>query len=145
MRLNSISPTPGSKKAPRRLGRGIGSGLGKTSGKGHKGQKARAGGFNKINFEGGQMPIQRRLPKMGFKSRIGRYVDQITLSELAKVGNKEISLVSLKQSGLISYQTKQVKVIVSGKVTEEFHIKKDVGVTKGAREAIEQAGGSIEA
>lgn len=145
MRLNSISPTPGSKKAPRRLGRGIGSGLGKTSGKGHKGQKARAGGFNKINFEGGQMPIQRRLPKMGFKSRIGRYVDQITLSELAKVGGKEISLVSLKQSGLISYQTKQVKVIFSGTVTEEFHIKKDVGVTKGAREAIEQAGGSIEA
>lgn len=144
MRLNSISPTPGSKKAPRRLGRGIGSGLGKTSGKGHKGQKARAGGFNKINFEGGQMPIQRRLPKMGFKSRIGRYVDQITLSELAKVGGKEISLVSLKQSGLISYQTKQVKVIFSGTVTEAFHIKKDVGVTNGAREAIEKAGGSIE-
>lgn len=145
MRLNSISPTPGSKKAARRLGRGIGSGLGKTSGKGHKGQKARAGGFHKINFEGGQMPIQRRLPKMGFKSRIGRYVDQITLTELAKVGGKEISLASLKKSGLVSFHAKQVKIILSGKVSEEFHIKRDVGVTKGAREAIEQVGGSVEA
>ncbi|OGV26782.1 MAG: 50S ribosomal protein L15 [Legionellales bacterium RIFCSPHIGHO2_12_FULL_37_14] len=145
MRLNSISPSPGSKRPARRVGRGIGSGLGKTSGKGHKGQKARAGGFTKINFEGGQMPIQRRLPKMGFKSRIGRFVDQVTLSELLRIGGKDVTLISLKQSGLISIKTKQVKIIASGKVSDVFHVKKCVGVTKGARAAIEQAGGSIEA
>ncbi|WP_019217905.1 50S ribosomal protein L15, partial [Legionella tunisiensis] len=102
MNLNTLSPDPGSKPSKKRLGRGIGSGLGKTSGKGHKGQKARAGGFHKINFEGGQMPIQRRLPKMGFKSRVGRTIDQVTLTELAAVGAELIDLDALKSAGLVN-------------------------------------------
>ncbi|HHT0593654.1 TPA: 50S ribosomal protein L15 [Legionella anisa] len=143
MNLNSLSPDPGSKRPKRRLGRGIGSGLGKTSGKGHKGQKARAGGFHKINFEGGQMPIQRRLPKMGFKSRVGRTVDQICLSELAKLSVDVIDLDALRAAGLISSSIKDVKVILSGELTTAIKLK-GLRVTKGARLAIEGLGGSIE-
>ncbi|AWN75479.1 50S ribosomal protein L15 [Legionella anisa] len=143
MNLNSLSPDPGSKRPKRRLGRGIGSGLGKTSGKGHKGQKARAGGFHKINFEGGQMPIQRRLPKMGFKSRVGRTVDQICLSELAKLSVDVIDLDALREAGLISSSIKDVKVILSGELTTAIKLK-GLRVTKGARLAIEGLGGSIE-
>src|SRR6187399_603199 len=102
MELNSIKPADGAKKARRRVGRGIGSGLGKTCGKGHKGQKSRSGGYHKINFEGGQMPIQRRLPKMGFKSRVGRTVDQICLSELAKINDEVIDMQSLRNAGIIN-------------------------------------------
>ncbi|KTD74588.1 50S ribosomal protein L15 [Legionella tucsonensis] len=143
MNLNSLSPDPGSKRPKKRLGRGIGSGLGKTSGKGHKGQKARAGGFHKINFEGGQMPIQRRLPKMGFKSRVGRTVDQICLSELAKLSADVIDLNTLREAGLISNSISDVKVILSGELTTAIKLK-GLRVTKGARLAIEGLGGSIE-
>ncbi|STX27767.1 50S ribosomal protein L15 [Legionella beliardensis] len=143
MNLNSLSPEFGSRTAKRRVGRGIGSGLGKTCGKGHKGQKARAGGFHKINFEGGQMPIQRRLPKMGFKSKAAKLVDEITLSELAKLATDTVDINVLKQHGLINKSIKEVKVILSGEITTALKIK-GLRVTKGARSAIEQAGGSIE-
>lgn len=143
MNLNTLSPDPGSKPSKKRLGRGIGSGLGKTSGKGHKGQKARAGGFHKINFEGGQMPIQRRLPKMGFKSRVGRTIDQVTLTELAAVGAELIDLDALKSAGLVNKAIREVKVILSGEVNIPLKLK-GLRVTKGARAAIEQAGGNIE-
>lgn len=144
MNLNSLSPAAGSRKKAVRVGRGIGSGLGKTCGKGHKGQKSRAGGFTKINFEGGQMPIQRRLPKMGFKSRIGRMADQVTLSEIAQVEAELITLNELKACGLILPSIKQVKVIASGSISKSVNLK-GISVTKGARLAIEQAGGKIEA
>lgn len=143
MNLNSLSPDPGSRPSKKRLGRGIGSGLGKTSGRGHKGQKARAGGFHKINFEGGQMPIQRRLPKMGFNSRTGKTIDQVTLSELASVKSKLIDLNALKEAGLINKSIREVKVILSGEISAPLKIK-GLRITKGARLAIEQAGGSIE-
>lgn len=144
MMLNSLSPAAGSRKNAVRVGRGIGSGLGKTCGRGHKGQKSRSGGFTKIHFEGGQMPIQRRLPKMGFKSRIGRYVDEITLYELEKLELSDVTLESLKDAGLVLVSTRQVKVIASGKITKPVNLK-GIGVTKGARVAIEQAGGRVEA
>ena len=143
MNLNSLSPDPGSRPPKKRLGRGIGSGLGKTSGKGHKGQKARAGGYHKVGFEGGQMPIQRRLPKMGFKSRVGKTVDQICLSELEKLTAEVIDLQVLRQSGLITSCIKDVKVILSGELTKAIKLK-GLRVTKGARSAIEGLGGSIE-
>ncbi|QRN04820.1 50S ribosomal protein L15 [Legionella sp. MW5194] len=143
MNLNTLSPDPGSRPSKRRLGRGIGSGLGKTSGKGHKGQKARAGGFHKINFEGGQMPIQRRLPKMGFKSRIAKTVDEVTLSELAGIKSEVIDIEVLRAAGLISRAIQSVKIIHSGEITVPVKLK-GLRVTKGARSAIEQAGGSIE-
>ncbi|WP_028388526.1 50S ribosomal protein L15 [Legionella fairfieldensis] len=143
MNLNTLSPEPGSRPNKKRLGRGIGSGLGKTSGKGHKGQKARAGGYHKINFEGGQMPIQRRLPKMGFKSRVCKTVDQVTLSELAKLNSEEVDLVALKSAGLINHSIRDVKVILSGEINVPRKLK-GLRVTKGARLAIEQAGGSVE-
>lgn len=143
MNLNSLSPDPGSKPPRRRLGRGIGSGLGKTSGKGHKGQKARAGGYHKVGFEGGQMPIQRRLPKMGFKSRISKTVDQVCLSELEKLTAEVIDLQVLRQSGLITSCIRDVKVILSGELTKAIKLK-GLRVTKGARSAIEGLGGSIE-
>lgn len=143
MNLNTLSPAPGSKPNRRRVGRGIGSGLGKTCGKGHKGQNARSGGMTKIHFEGGQMPIQRRLPKMGFKSRIGRFVDQITLSELSNVDVALIDLDVLKGLGIVKQETKAVKVILSGELTKAVKLK-GIRVTKGARTAIEQLGGSIE-
>ena len=143
MNLNSLSPDPGSRPPKKRLGRGIGSGLGKTSGKGHKGQKSRSGGYHKVGFEGGQMPIQRRLPKMGFKSRVGKTIDQICLSELEKLSAEVIDLAVLRQSGLITSCIKDVKVILSGELTKAIKLK-GLRVTKGARSAIEGLGGSIE-
>lgn len=143
MNLNSLSPDFGSRPPKKRLGRGIGSGLGKTSGKGHKGQKARAGGYHKIHFEGGQMPIQRRLPKMGFNSRVGKTVDQICLSELEKLTDNVIDMQALRAGGLISSAIKDVKVILSGELTKAVKLK-GLRVTKGARLAIEGLGGSIE-
>ncbi len=143
MKLNTLSPDLGSKPAKTRVGRGIGSGLGKTCGRGHKGQKARAGGFHKINFEGGQMPIQRRLPKMGFKSRVGRTIDQICLSELEKVKADVIDLAALKEAGLINSSIKDVKIILSGELTSAKKLK-GLRVTSGARSVIEGLGGSIE-
>jgi large subunit ribosomal protein L15 len=143
MNLNSLSPDPGSRPSRKRLGRGIGSGLGKTSGKGHKGQKARAGGYHKINFEGGQMPIQRRLPKMGFKSRVGKTIDQICLSELEMLSAEVIDLNVLREAGLINSNIKDVKVILSGELTKAIKLK-GLRVTKGARSIIEGLGGSIE-
>lgn len=143
MNLNTLSPDFGSRPSRRRLGRGIGSGLGKTSGKGHKGQKARAGGYHKINFEGGQMPIQRRLPKMGFKSRIGKRVDEITLDELGKLDIDVIDINELKNAGLINKSILEVKVILSGELTRVVKLK-GLRITKGARKVIEELGGSIE-
>lgn len=143
MNLNTLSPDPGSRPAKKRLGRGVGSGLGKTSGKGHKGQKARAGGYHKINFEGGQMPIQRRLPKMGFKSRVCRTVDQICLSELEKLNIDLIDMKVLREAGLIGPGIKQVKVILSGELTKSIKLK-GLRVTKGARSVIENLGGGVE-
>ncbi|AMP88504.1 50S ribosomal protein L15 [Legionella pneumophila] len=143
MNLNTLSPDPGSRPTRRRVGRGIGSGLGKTCGKGHKGQKSRAGGYHKINFEGGQMPIQRRLPKMGFKSRVGRTIDEVSLGELAKLNDEVIDLLALRKAGLINNSIKDVKVILSGELTAAIKLK-GLRVTKGARSAIESLGGSIE-
>ncbi|HDV5769595.1 TPA: 50S ribosomal protein L15 [Legionella pneumophila] len=143
MNLNTLSPDPGSRPSRRRVGRGIGSGLGKTCGKGHKGQKSRAGGYHKINFEGGQMPIQRRLPKMGFKSRVGRTIDEVSLGELAKLNDEVIDLVALRKAGLINNSIKDVKVILSGELTAAIKLK-GLRVNKGARSAIESLGGSIE-
>lgn len=144
MNLNTLSPAPGSKTERRRVGRGIGSGLGKTCGKGHKGQKSRAGGYHKINFEGGQMPIQRRLPKMGFKSRVGKTVDEVNLAELSKLTVDCIDMQALRSAGLINNTIKDVKIILSGELTKAVHIK-GLRITKGARKAIEDLGGSIEA
>lgn len=143
MNLNTLSPDFGSRPPRKRLGRGIGSGLGKTSGKGHKGQKARAGGFHKINFEGGQMPIQRRLPKMGFKSRVSQTVDEVNLSELASLNVAIIDLDVLKASGIVNKSIREVKVILSGELTAAVTLK-GLRVTKGARKVIEDLGGSIE-
>ena len=143
MNLNTLSPTPGSRSNRRRLGRGIGSGLGKTSGKGHKGQKARAGGYHKINFEGGQMPIQRRLPKMGFKSRVAKTIDEVGIGELAKLNIEIIDLKALKAAGLVNHSIREVKVILSGELTSAVKLK-GLRITKGARKAIEDLGGSIE-
>lgn len=144
MNLNTLSPDQGSKPSRRRLGRGIGSGLGKTSGKGHKGQKARAGGFHKINFEGGQMPIQRRLPKMGFKSRVAKTIDEVNLSEIEKLAVDVIDIDALKAAGLINKCIREVKVILSGELTKAVKLK-GLRLTKGARKVIEDLGGSIEA
>lgn len=143
MRLNSLQPAPGSKPDRKRVGRGIGSGLGKTCGRGHKGQKARSGGFHKVGFEGGQMPLQRRLPKIGFVSRVSLSSAEIRLSELAKVEGDTIDLDSLKAAGLVAKSMKRAKIFASGKVDRAFNIK-GVGVTKGAKAAIEAAGGSVE-
>jgi large subunit ribosomal protein L15 len=143
MNLNTLSPELGSKHSKKRLGRGIGSGLGKTCGKGHKGQKSRAGGYHKINFEGGQMPIQRRLPKMGFKSRVSKTVDEVNLSELQKLDVDIIDLTALRDARLISSAIKYVKIILSGELTKAIKLK-GLRATKGARKAIEDLGGSIE-
>jgi large subunit ribosomal protein L15 len=143
MRLNSIKPAEGSKQVARRVGRGPGSGFGKTSARGHKGQKARAGGFHKVGFEGGQMPLQRRLPKVGFRSRKARYSAEVRLSELAAVEGGQIDLLSLKAAKIVPQETLQAKIVKSGEVTVAVTVK-GVGVTKGAREAILAAGGKIE-
>ncbi|AGA91545.1 ribosomal protein L15, bacterial/organelle [Thioflavicoccus mobilis 8321] len=143
MRLNDIAPAAGSKSAPKRVGRGIGSGLGKTCGRGHKGQKARAGGFHKVGFEGGQMPLQRRLPKVGFRSRKGLLRDEIRLQELATVPGDVVDLSALIAANLVRRGTKHVKVIASGKIDRAVTVR-GIPVTKGARAAIEAAGGRVE-
>lgn len=140
--LNTLRPADGSKKAPRRVGRGIGSGLGKTCGRGHKGQKARAGGFHKIGFEGGQMPIQRRLPKIGFTSRKSLETEEVRLGDLNSIDAPEINLTTLKEKGIITKNVKYVKVFLSGEV-ERAIILKGLRVSKGARQAIEDKGGKI--
>jgi len=143
MRLNTLKPADGSKKDRKRVGRGIGSGLGKTCGRGHKGQKSRSGGFHKIGFEGGQMPLQRRLPKVGFTSRKSRFVDELRLHELALVDADVIDLDALRAANLISRETGSVKVFASGSIDKAVTLK-GIRVTKGARAAIEAAGGKIE-
>jgi len=144
MYLNAIHPAPGAKKPKKRLGRGIGSGLGKTAGRGHKGQKARAGGYHKVGFEGGQMPIQRRLPKFGFKTRKSLYRDEIRLNELAYVTAEVIDLLALKAAGLVRGDVADVKIIASGTLSRAVTIR-GLRVTAGARAAIEAVGGKVEA
>jgi len=143
MRLNSIAPAPGAKHSGKRTGRGIGSGLGKTSGHGHKGQKSRSGGRVKPGFEGGQMPLQRRLPKFGFTARKSFVSDQVTLSEIAKVEGDTASVETLKAAGLIKKDVLFVKVVKSGEVSRAVTVS-GLKVTKGAKEAIEAAGGKVE-
>ncbi len=143
MRLNTIKPAEGSKQNAKRVGRGIGSGLGKTAGRGHKGQKSRSGGFTKVGFEGGQMPLQRRLPKIGFRSRKAKRTDEIRLSELHLVEGDVVDMLSLQKSGLITDRILRAKIIASGKVEKAVTVK-GVPVTKGARAAIEAAGGKVE-
>jgi len=143
MELNGIKPALGSTREKRRVGRGPGSGLGKTAGRGHKGQKARSGGFHKVGFEGGQMPLQRRLPKRGFVSPSKNDTAEVRLSELNTLETKEIDLLALKQAGIVPARALSAKVMLSGKITRAVKIK-DLRVSKGARAAIEAAGGSIE-
>lgn len=142
MRLNEIKPAAGAKHAKRRVARGIGSGLGKTAGRGHKGQKSRSGGFHKVGFEGGQMPLQRRLPKRGFISLSKQYAAQIRLSELNKLTEDSVDLLTLKASGLISDKALSAKVFLSGEITRVVNLQ-GVKATKGAKAAIEAAGGSV--
>ena len=143
MRLNTLKPAAGSRKEGKRVGRGIGSGLGKTCGRGHKGQKSRSGGFHKIGFEGGQMPLQRRLPKVGFTARKSRLTGELRLHELALVDADVVDLDALKSANLISRDIKTVKVFASGKLEKAVTVK-GIKVTKGARAAIEAAGGKVE-
>jgi len=143
MRLNDIKPAEGSKSDRKRVGRGIGSGLGKTSGRGHKGQKSRSGGFHKVGFEGGQMPLQRRLPKVGFRSRKARISDEIRLGELSRIEGDEVTLDSLRAAGLIDGQIKRVKLIKSGFIKRAVKVR-GIAATAGAKSAIEAAGGSVE-
>ena len=143
MKLNSISPAKGSKPVGKRLGRGHAAGQGKTCGRGQKGQHARSGGFHKVGFEGGQMPIQRRLPKIGFRSAKSRTYAEVRLSELAATEDGAVDLLSLKRAGIVPLQTTRAKIFASGEISTAVKVK-GVGVTKGARAAIEAAGGSIE-
>ena len=142
MELNNIKPGAGSKKTARRVGRGIGSGLGKTAGRGHKGQKSRAGGFHKVGFEGGQMPLQRRLPKRGFVSLTAARNVEVRLSDLEKLPVGDVDLLTLKQAGVVPGDALSAKVILSGKLTKKVALK-GVGATKGAKAAIEAVGGSV--
>ena len=142
MELNSIKPADGAKHAKRRVGRGIGSGLGKTAGRGHKGQKSRSGGYHKVGFEGGQMPLQRRLPKRGFKSHLLKFNAEVSLAELDKLGLAEVDLAALKQAGLVGQIAKVVKIIKSGEISKAVKLN-GIGATTGAKAAIEAAGGSI--
>lgn len=142
MRLNNIKPGAGAKHAAKRVGRGIGSGLGKTAGRGHKGQKSRAGGFHKVGFEGGQMPLQRRLPKRGFVSLTGNRNAEVRLSELDKLPVEDVDLLTMMQAGIVPADCLSAKVILSGKLTRKVNLK-GVGASKGAREAIIAAGGSV--
>ncbi len=144
MELNTIKPAAGSKKPRRRVGRGIGSGLGKTAGRGHKGQKSRAGGYHKVGFEGGQMPLQRRLPKRGFVAVTIEKAVEVRSGDLGKVKGDAIDLAGLKLAGLVSPLAKRAKIILAGKVEKKFSIS-GVGASKGAKAAIEKAGGSIAA
>lgn len=142
MELNSIKPAAGAKHAKRRVGRGIGSGLGKTAGRGHKGQKSRSGGYHKVGFEGGQMPMHRRLPKRGFKSQLLKHNAEITLSSLELLGADTVDMLTLKQAGLIGQLAKVVKVIKSGEIKKAVKLN-GIGATAGAKAAIEAAGGSV--
>ena len=144
MELNKIKPPAGSKHAKRRVGRGIGSGMGKTAGRGHKGQSSRAGGYHKVGFEGGQMPLQRRLPKRGFKSAQLKYNGEVTLTDLERLEVSEIDLLTLKAAGLVGQLIKHVKVIKSGELTRKL-VLKGIVATAGARAAIESVGGAVEA
>ena len=143
MQLNTLQPAEGSKKDGKRVGRGIGSGLGKTCGRGHKGQKSRSGGFHKIGFEGGQMPLQRRLPKVGFSSRSAKLSAEVRLSELAKVNAEVVDIAALIAAGVVPANTKKAKVIASGEVSKAVTLK-GVKATPGALKAIEAAGGKVE-
>ena len=142
MRLNTLSPAAGSKPEKKRVGRGIGSGLGKTAGRGHKGQKSRAGGFHRVGFEGGQMPMHRRMPKRGFTSLTRRFVGEVNLNDLNKLPVDEIDLLALKQAGLLGELTSSAKVVATGEITRKVTLK-GLLTTKGARAAIEAAGGSV--
>ena len=142
MELNSIKPADGAKHAKRRVGRGIGSGLGKTAGRGHKGQKSRAGGYHKVGFEGGQMPLQRRLPKRGFKSQLLKFNAEVTLTALDQLGLADVDVLTLKQAGLVGELAQVVKVIKTGEITRAVKLN-GIGATAGAKAAIEAAGGSI--
>ena len=142
MQLNTIQPGAGAKHAKRRVGRGIGSGLGKTAGRGHKGQKSRSGGYHKVGFEGGQMPLQRRLPKRGFKSQSLRFNAEVTLDALDKLGLAEVDVSALKSAGLVAQLAKTVKVIKSGSLSKAVKLN-GIGATAGAKAAIEAAGGSL--
>ena len=142
MQLNGIKPAAGAKHAKRRVGRGIGSGIGKTAGRGHKGQKSRAGGFHKVGFEGGQMPLQRRLPKRGFKSHLLKFNAEVTLTALEQLGLAEVDVLALKQAGLVGQLAKVVKIIKTGELTKAVKLT-GVGATAGAKAAIEAAGGSL--
>ena len=142
MQLNTIKPAAGSKRARRRVGRGIGSGLGKTAGRGHKGQKSRSGGYHKVGFEGGQMPLQRRLPKRGFKSTTLKYNAEVTLTALGLLGLAEVDMLTLKQAGLVSQMIRVVKVIKTGEISTAVKLT-GIGATAGAKAAIEAAGGSL--
>ena len=142
MELNTIKHAEGAKHAKRRVGRGIGSGLGKTAGRGHKGQKSRAGGYHKVGFEGGQMPLQRRLPKRGFKSQSLKYNGEINLTDLEALGQDEVDLVMLKSAGLVGQMIKHVKVINTGELSRKVNLK-GIGATAGAKAAIEAAGGAL--
>jgi large subunit ribosomal protein L15 len=143
MKLNSIKPAEGAKHAKRRVGRGIGSGIGKTAGRGHKGQKSRAGGFHKVGFEGGQMPLQRRLPKRGFASLTREFVGEVRLDELERLEATEITLDVLKAAGVVSVLTLRAKVILSGKLARKLTLGEGVAATKGAKAAVEAAGGTV--
>jgi len=142
MELNSIKPAAGAKHAKRRVGRGIGSGLGKTAGRGHKGQKSRSGGYHKVGFEGGQMPLQRRLPKRGFKSRTLRFNDEVTLTALDRLGLDEVNMLTLKTAGLVGEMVRVVKVIKTGEIKRAVKLN-GIGATAAAKAAIEAAGGSV--
>ncbi|HUD34636.1 MULTISPECIES: 50S ribosomal protein L15 [Pseudomonadota] len=142
MELNGIKPAAGAKHAKRRVGRGIGSGLGKTAGRGHKGQKSRSGGFHKVGFEGGQMPLQRRLPKRGFKSQTLKYNAEVTLTSLENLGLAEVDMLALKQAGLVGQMAKVVKIIKTGELTKAVKLT-GIGATAGAKAVIEAAGGSV--
>jgi large subunit ribosomal protein L15 len=143
MRLNTLKPAEGSRPDGKRVGRGIGSGLGKTCGRGHKGQKSRAGGFHKVGFEGGQMPLQRRLPKVGFRSRKGRVTGEVRLDELAKVQAEQVDMEALYAADILPRTIHRAKVILSGSIDKPVSLV-GIGVTKGARAAIEAAGGSVQ-
>jgi large subunit ribosomal protein L15 len=142
MELNTIKPATGAKHSRRRVGRGIGSGLGKTAGRGHKGQKSRSGGYHKVGFEGGQMPLQRRLPKRGFKSHLLQFNAEINLTDLERLATDEVDMLTLKAAGLVSQLAKVVKVIKTGELTKKVTLK-GIGATAGAKAAIEAAGGSV--
>ena len=142
MELNGIKPADGAKHYKRRVGRGIGSGLGKTAGRGHKGQKSRAGGYHKVGFEGGQMPLQRRLPKRGFKSHQLQFNAEVTLASLELLGAAEVDMLTLKQAGLVKERAKTIKIIKTGAITKAIKVT-GVGATAGAKAAIEAAGGSV--